>query len=307
MTDQSNSRYDLQSISMNPGNDSAAANYQLQYQLPYPITLSGYDVALSSLFLFYSWPNITALPGGYGDNILQYNFPGATGTNPTTVTFANGQYGLDDIGNYIQFTMGQNGQYLLDQNGDPVYYLTVITNPTYYAATIVATPVPASLPSGWSNPNSIDLSGLTPQLIIPAPQAGATYTMNQLLGFQSGTYPPTPQSTLYMINSNGTGDAGVPQITPTNAVNVNLNIVSSSYFNVNPSTIYTFSATDTVYGAQIQIIPPALLWLKCIDNQFTQLVITLTDQNGMNLTNLDNQIVCGLYFRKLEGSKSIAR
>lgn len=302
----SSQRYDLQCLSMNPGNDTSALKNVMLYNLPFPMTTAGYDVALSSLFIYYSWPNITSLPGGYGDNILEYNFPGAA-SNPYTVNFVNGQYSLDDIGNYLQFVQGQNGQYLLDSTGTPVYYLTIITNPTYYAATIVATPIPSVLPAGYTNPNGITLSGLTPQLIIPAPSAGATYTMQQILGFTTGTYPPTPQATLYMINSNGVGTAGVPQISPTNAVNVNLNVVSSSYFQENPSTIYTFSATDTTYGAQVQIIPPQLIWLKCVDNQFNQIQLTLTDQNGVALTNLDDQIVANIYLRKIEnGQRKVA-
>jgi hypothetical protein len=163
--------------------------------------------------------------------------------------------------------------------------------------------VPLVLPPGWTNPNGIVLSGLTPQLIVPAPQPGATYTMNQLIAFASGTYPPTPQTTLYQINSNYTinGIPQVPQISPVNAVNVQINLVSGSYFNSNPQTIYSFSPS-VPFGSQIQITPYQFVWLHCVDNQVNQIQVVLTDQNGNPLNNLDNQIIANFYFRRITGN-----
>lgn len=290
-----NNQFELQTISLNPGNDSSPNNNELVYVLPYPLKLTGYDCALASLFLFNSWPNITS---AYGNNILRYNFPGA-GANPYLVLFPNGNYSLDGIGEFLQFQMATNGHYLVDGNGNNVYFLSLVVNPTYYAITITATPIPTVLPAGWSNPNGISLSGQTPQLIIPtAPTGVDKYGMTQILGMIAGTYPPTAQSTEYQINSNGVGNAGIPQVSPVVSVNVNLNLVNSSHFNVDPATIYSFSST-AAYGAQIQIIPYTLIWLKASDAQFSQIRIYFTDQNGRPLGNLDPNIVANIYIRKL--------
>lgn len=296
------STYELNQISITPANDIGPLPAQLIYNLPYPIKLSGYDVALASTFLYYSWPNITAV---YGDNLLQYNFPGA-GANPYSVAFPDGQYALSDIGNFLEFVMAQNGHYLVDNNGNNVYYISLVANPVYYAVTVTCTPVPAVLPAGWTNPNGIVLSGQTPQLIVPVPSASATYTMNELIGFQSGTYPAAPQATIFQINSNGVGDAGIPQISPVSAVNLNLNLVSSSYFNTNPSTIYSFSP-NTTYGSQIQITPYQYVWLKCVDNQFSQIQVTFTDQNGNILQAKDSNIIVNLYLRKTSSAALTAK
>jgi hypothetical protein len=292
---------ELISISISPINNSSTTNSQQVYQLPYPIKLNGYDIALSSLQIYNSIFNITA---AYGDNLLQYNFPGAS-SNPYTVFFPDGSYSISDIGNFIQFVMQQNGHYLVDSAGNNVYYISLVPNAAYYAVTVTCTPVPASLPAGWSNPNNITLSGQTPQLIIPNPTASATYTMNQLLGFQSGTYPASPQSTIYQINSNGQGAAGVPQISPVTAWNVNVNWVQSSNFNPNPQTIMTFVPTVST-GELINVQPLYPIWLKCMGTQFPNLVVSFTDQNGLPLNLKDGNITSNFYLRKTSGVGSQA-
>lgn len=283
--------YTTQSLSLTPVNNSSNQNNVLTYNLNYPFNLTGHDVCLASAFLYYSWPNVTA---SYGDNLLQYIFPGAP-ANPYNVLLPDGQYSISDIGNFLQFTMLQNGHYLLDNNNQPVYYLDLVPNSVYYSATLTASPVPAALPAGWSNPGGITLSGNTPQLVVPVPSITATYTMNELIGFSSGSYPPAPQATEYQINSNN----GVPQISPVSAVNINLNVVTSSYFNANPQTIYAFSP-NVSYGSQIAIQPYQYVWLKAVDNQFSQIQVTFTDQNGNALNLLDPNIIVNLYFRKLK-------
>ena len=301
------SNFELAQLSLTQQNSATAIANTLQYTLPYPINLTGYDVALASLFLNYSWPNISAK---YGDNYLGYAFPtsSAGATTVVNVNFPDGNYAISDISNYVQFVMGQNGHYLLDNTGTPVYYLSLLANSTYYAVTLESTPVPTSLPTGWSNPNGINLSGLGPQLIVPSTTGAniaSRYFMNQLIAFNGGTYPSFgasagPTGTYYQLNSNYTGAGGsVPEISPVSSVSLNCSLTAASAFNVNPQTIYSF-APNVPYGSQIAINPTQLIWLKAQDSQFNSITLQFADQNGLPLGMLDGSIVANLYVRRRE-------
>lgn len=278
--------YDFQIITVTPANDSSNNNNELLYQLPYPIKLQDYDVALASLYLYYSWGNISA---EYGNNTLRYIWVNGT---TYTVVMPDGYYSLSDINNFLHLTMESNGHYLIDANSVPVYYISLVVNPTYYRNTLTCLNFPAALPVGWTNPNvpQNTFAGLTPRLIVPA--AVGSWPMSKTIGYAPGTYPPVPIGSEFQSNGNA-----APQISPVNAVNVNLNCVNSSYFNASVSTIYTFSA-NVAYGAQIQIEPKQLLWFKAVDSLINKIDMTLTDQDGNPLIMNDPNIVLNVYLRR---------
>jgi hypothetical protein len=260
-------------------NNSSTVNNVINLQLPFPINLVEQEVALQSLYLYYSWPNINNTT--FTNNTLSYIF------NSTTynLTLPNGFYAVSDINAFIQLQMFTNGNYLLDSNGNPVYYISIVTNPTYYTNTLTCTPIPSSLPTGYTNPHSITLSGQSPQLVINNAAFGS------LLGYATGSYPASPSSSVYQTNGTIT-----PQISPVNNVVLGSNLVSNSKFNSFPNTIYTFSA-NTTYGSQIQITPYQLLFIPVLDGWYTNITLNLTDQSARPLQNIDNNISVSLIIR----------
>lgn len=290
------SLHSTNSLMLNTANDISPATNQLTVNLGYPLSLRDNYIALANLFVYYSWPNITA---AYGNNILSIKWVDG---NTYTLTIPDGYYALSDLNNLLQFFMTNNLLYLINGSGSipvNVYYISLTVNPILYGYTLVVTPLPASLPAGWSYPPGAAwvVNGNTPQLIVPANTVGVSdSSISQILGFPVGSYPATPITTVFEFTS-----SQAPQISPVTAVNVLCNLVTTSYFNSSPQVIYAFSP-NVGYGSQIQITPPYLTYFKCQDAQFNQVSITLVDQDGHALNMLDGNMVAQLYI--VDGSPS---
>ena len=270
----------IQTIQLSQSNTTNSKSNQLNLKLPFPADIKNYDVALSNAFIYYSWRNVTT---AYGNRTFSYSWNGVT----YPVTLPDGNYSVSDLNNYLQtIVMNANGHYLVDSNGNKVYYISLTANPTYYAVTLTCTPIPSSLPSGYTNPAGITLSGNTPLLIINNSAFGS------LIGFSTGTYPAVTQTSIYQLNSNITA-----QISPVTSVNITCNMVNNSRFNsVSPQTIYTFSP-QVSYTSQINIQPSVLQWYKCIDQTYSYITVELKDQNGNDLALIDTNWVVTLLLR----------
>src|SRR6185312_14640947 len=136
-------------------NISRQAN-QLTIQLPSVWNAQDSQVALASLYIYFSWRNITA---AFTNNSCSYRWVDGV-TYP--VAFPDGYYSPSDISGFIQFVMQNNGHYLVDNTGTNQFYLSIQTNSVYYADTITSTCIPTVLPTGWTNPHAVPLNGLQP-------------------------------------------------------------------------------------------------------------------------------------------------
>lgn len=259
---------------------SSASNNKYRVNFPFPFTSYNNEVALQSLFIYYSWRNITST---YGNNTVSYIFNGTT----RNLTLPDGFYSINDISAYIQLQMYNNNEYTLDSNGNPHYYLSIQSNTTYYAATLTCRPI--TLPSGGSNPNGITLSGTSPQLVVNNSAFGT------LIGFTNASYPTSPSATVYQSNSNQTA-----QISPTTSININTNCVNNSKINyINPQTVYSFSPS-VGYSSQIIIQPTELLFYKVLDQTYGSIEISFTDQQSRDLAILDTNLVANLILRPIK-------
>jgi hypothetical protein len=255
-----------------------------QYQINFPATYNpkNDEIAMYNCFIYYSWFNMSTQ---FNNLTCSYIF----NTHTRTVTFPPGYYAVSDINNFIQLQMFINGDYLLDSNGNPVYYLSIQENPVYYKVTLTATPIPSSLPTGYTNPNSITLSGNTPQLVFDSSN------FSLLLGFTaSTTYPATTQTTTYQINSVIT-----PEISPVYVINMNTNLSTSyGFFGANLNTIYQFSPGNTTFGGQIQLVPQTLSFYSVDPTMYNYLMVTFTDQNNNALQINDTSLLITFIVRK---------
>jgi len=96
----------------------------------------------------YSWFNVTHTFGNAGG--LSYVWTNGTNYH---VPFVPGNYSVERITDYLQERMQAHGHYLLDPEGDPVFYLHLNVNNIYYAVTVTSTPIPTTLPISWKNPS----------------------------------------------------------------------------------------------------------------------------------------------------------
>ena len=174
-------------------------NSKFRYAFPSTVQFHGDQLALANFSYNFSVQNVTAQNRNNSYSYVWYDSVGATTHD---VVMPDGIYELDTINAYLQFTMFNNGHYLIDNNNLYIYYLSWSTNTTLYAFELQSDPIPSSLPSGWSNPAGITFPATptTPQVVITANYPGAGGGVNlfpNLMGFDVGTYPPVVQSTAY--------------------------------------------------------------------------------------------------------------
>jgi hypothetical protein len=140
------------------------------------VDLTGCEVAVSNITMYYSWDNINATT--LQNNTFSYTWvSGATATT-YQVVIPNGLYELADINAYLQFVFIQNGHYLVNSTSQNVYYAELIINPTQYAVQVNTFAVPTSLPAGFTNPAGLVFPTTTfnPVLTFPA-------NFNEIVGY----------------------------------------------------------------------------------------------------------------------------
>jgi hypothetical protein len=242
-----------------------ASQGTFDYRFPYAYPSSGEEkLALQSLALYLSWFNVTA------------NFNNTTGLSyiwsdgvTYPVVFPPGFYTLAQLNQYLQFVMTQNGHYLTNSAGVQVFYLSFVTNQIYYTVTLTATPVPTSLPAGWTAPVGFvyPATTVTPQMVVGETNWGL------LIGYSAGSYPPVPSATVMNYNSSFT-----PQATPITQVMVLCDWSNDSRFSYNPSVIASFVPT-VAFGEMISFSPPVLTWYAVARRVYNGMKISLVDQN----------------------------
>ena len=275
----------VKSIILNQSNITTQNNV-MQLHFPQQMTLSeNMEISLLNCYINYSWFNITT---AYDNRTVSYYWPPDNSTN--LVTFGQVFFLVSDISNYLQAIMLANGHYLVDDNGENVFYFEIQTNYTVYGTTATFTPLPSSLPVGWSNPAGVALSvpnARTPQLVIGSNNFG------NLIGFAKNTsYPATPQTIVTQINS-----PIIPQISPTSACLIACNMVNSPNWNQFGNIIASFSPT-AAFGSQINLEPPQSIWYKCMGGNYPLLQITFYDNHLNALGINDTNIVLTLMIRE---------
>lgn len=257
------------------------------------VNFSNDQIAVASISMYFSWFNITSATTGsqYNNNIFQYTWYDNAGATTYTVTLPDGYYEINDLNSYLQYTLVQNGHYLVDSNNDFVYYIEFVVNPTYYGTQINAYPIPTALPGGWSNP-----AGMTFPLVASTPQITILSTNNfgTVVGFNPGTYPPAPQTVNYSALSQN-----APQISPVNSLLMTCNVLDNPF--ANPKTLlYSFNPAGTPFGALINIQVPQFAFVDIYDGQYTDLTIQFFDQNLNRIYINDPNIVVLLAIGKKE-------
>ena len=253
--------------------DSSRASYTKKFPRTY--ASKGAKIGLLSMSAYYSWDNLTAsfnnLTGA------SYIFNGTT----YPVNYTAGNYSTDELNQYLEYIMEQNLHFLVDANGNNVYYLSFQSNDVSYCTTLIATPIPTVLPTGWTNPNGITLSGNSPQLVV----SGAT-NWYKLLGLSPGTYPAAPATVTTSING-----TLIPIITGFSTIFVVCNMVNDSRFSNFPSVIASF-VPNQPYGSLLTISPPVITTYDVIPQNYDSIEIRLVDELFRPLIVKDNSQTC---------------
>lgn len=284
--------------SSNVVNRNTNATYQYNFIGGNFIIDDNMEVMLSSAQIPYSIFNITSV---YNNNKLTIGFPTGASTNSYTVfniTFPDGFYTVPDIRYYIQQFCITNNLYLINANGDNVYFIDFQVNSTYYANQILLYTVPRTLPSGWSIPSTgwIGFSTFTSDRT-PYIQLAAGNLFNEYLGFNSGIYPPSATTTGYTTNYSLLSDKKPPIGSYVNSIIVHCSLVNNRV--VSPSDILdAFQITNTTFGANINYAPSIEKFVRLGRGTYSSMIVYLTDQNNNPINLLDPNILITLLFKQ---------
>jgi hypothetical protein len=270
----------LNSSNIVPGSN----NSRFSFTFPSTAEFKTDSIALSNITMSVSWDNINST---YNNNFFSYIWYDNVGPSTHVVNIPDGFYELPQLNAFLQFTMIQNNHYLIDGNGDYVYYLEMAINFTSYAFEIRCDPIPTALPGGWTNPGGMTFPAVasTPQFVFPATN------IQTLLGFPAGTYPAATQATTYNLNS-----PNVPQITDVANIIVLCSLLNNKF--QYPNTILFSFVPLGGGGANLNITPPEYVFVDIQDGYYPGFEIQLVNQNFQPLVIKDPQMLIGLIFKK---------
>lgn len=252
------------------------------------------EVMLSSAQIPYSIFNITS---AYNNNSFSFHFPTGAGVGTYTnftISIPDGFYTIDDLNSFVEQFCISNGLYLIDNNGNNVYYINFSVNQVSYAIQILLYLVPRSLPTGWTIPAgfigfSTYTADRTPHIVI-----SSTNKFNEYIGFLAGQYPPTlPRLTNYSVLSN----KKPPIASYVNSIIVHCSLVNNPV--VSPSDILdAFQITNAIFGQNINYAPSIEKYVKLSKGSYSSMIIYLTDQNNNPINLIDPNLLITLLFRK---------
>ena len=231
------------------------------------------ELAISSIQLYNSQFNINN--SVYNNNTFTIQIPAAASYTDINISLPNGYYEYSDISNYITQQLINAGAYLIDGSGNNVVYIKVSANQTYYACQIDLLATPTSLPVGYTRPGTGLYSALgtglpsstnTPKIVISGNFA-------TVIGFATGTYPSSTQTTNQSFTSNLT-----PQINPVSSYLIRCNVINNSVSQP-PDILTGFSTQGTKIGQLISVSPPEYQWVSVADGAYNNITLTITDQD----------------------------
>lgn len=277
---------------------SDSNNSTLVYNFPNSVSFTNHEIAVSSISMYYSWFNIGDSTTSLNNNQFSYTWVVGGITTTYQVIIPAGIYEIADINNFLQFTMIQNGHYLINSASQNVYYAEFLVNVNRYSVDINTFPVPTALPTGYSvpvaNPATGDLAwgGYPTQTFNPLVTLPATNNFYKLLGYTAGY--ATSQNT--NIGTNLSYHSSVsPQVQPNPTLFLSCNLVNNIYSN--PSTIVFAITPTSSIGSQILIQPPEFTF-NAIQGTTASLIFQLRGQNGNVIKIQDTNLTFVLCIRE---------
>jgi hypothetical protein len=274
----------FQTISLNSSNlDDNGFNNKYSVQFP-----SGFSVdentaiAVSQVSLFFSWFNISSI---LGNNRLDLIFP--TSTTPTTITLTipDGYYSVSTLNEYLQTIMIANNLYMTDSNGNNVYYLEVITNPTYYSVDFNFYTIPTTTPTGYTSYfATLPVLATTPQITIPI-GGFSTYS-----GITAGTYPATTTA------STSQGSTNTPQVDNVQSIILSCDAIDNR-LSSRPTLLYSFPINAT-FGGLITSNPNEYVWMSPRTGTLPRLTIEFLDQSYNKINLKDTNVLISLVVKR---------
>lgn len=249
----------MRTIVLNSTNIVGSNNNTLIYSFPNSVDLTGCEIAVSNITMYYSWDNINGTT--LQNNTFSYYW--VVGGTPTKfdVIIPDGLYEIADINAYLQYVFIQNGHYLVNSTSQNVYYAELIINPTQYSVQLNTFAVPTSLPAGFTNPAGLVFPATTfnPQVEFPA-------NFNKIVGYTAGFTSSLNSgggNTLSYLSSTA------PNVQPNSAVLIAMSGIDNKY--ANPSSIVYSVAPNVGLGELIVEKPAQFNFNRMLSGTYNQL------------------------------------
>ena len=236
----------------------------------------GTTIALSSITMFYSTPNISV---SYQNNSFSYKW-----TDDVTypVVIPDGFYEISNLNDFLHQTMLNNKHYLTETaTGKYVWFATLAVNTSTYKIDLVSYPMrltdyPAvsyAVPAGasWTVPATYK----NPQLIVSA------NAFRDIIGFSAGTFPTSNTVSVATVTSS----TAIPQVSPLSSYLLKCSLVNNNY-SIPNSLIYSFPPSGN-FGSQFVVAPNQMSFIDCQIGHYNSLSLSITDQADRNVTLLD--------------------
>ena len=249
------------------------------------------QLAVQSISLFNSEFNIDAEK--FNNDTFSLEVPTGTSVSTISINLGNGYFSYSDINREIQRACVSLGAYLINADGDNVFYVQISENSVFYSCQLDVSLVPTSLPSGWSYaPSGLysDASGLpttskTPRMIIDNEAFG------KIIGFSVGEYPDMQYNVDNVFLSNI-----IPQVHPSSSYIVRCDAIENNFV---PSAdlLCAFDRGSAGIGQLITYTPSNYAWVKLFDGPRSTMQLSIWNQNDQPVHFRDTSISIMLLIR----------
>jgi hypothetical protein len=281
----------MRTIIFNQSNVVAGRNNStLTYNFPNSVDLTGAQIAISNVFMYYAWFNISA---ALRNNTYQYTVQNNTGTLTRTVVMPDGMYNITDINAYLQFAMIANNDYLITSTGSYVYFAEFLVNPTQYViqintfsiyTTAEATALGYTLPSAGFGGGAGTLPALNPQARIILTSGNDFY---KIIGFADG-FSTTATNTAPGGSDLSFLSSTTPQVQPNPNLLISITGIDNKYSS--PSTIIYSLAPNVGFGELISERPAQFNFNKFLAGTYNQLTLQFLGSNFQPISIEDPNI-----------------
>ena len=250
-------------------------------------------IALKRIGIFNS---IFAIKPEYNNNTYSYIFPSGAGFVNRTVVIPDGTYTVAQLNAQLQSRMIANNDYLIDDQGNFVYFIEWVENPVRYAVQLNVAPVPAVLPALWSNPGiALPPVNRTPSVGIP------NTNLTKIFGFNAGSYPSVPQGTPYSKISDFT-----PQLSPIYGCVVGCSLVNNSNVANLSQTLSSF-AINVKFGDLIDVDVQRLVFTDITPGIYNSFDIFFLDDAFNPLQIVDTNLIIQVVIWRKDEDGSVAQ
>mgnify|MGYP003111471352 FL=1 len=254
-------------------------NSTFEYEFPNSVNFKDMEIALINASLYYSWFNIS---DELSNRTFSYQYTVGVTTTTRTVTLDEGLYEISDINKALQFDFIAAGLYLVDSNGDNVYYAEFLVNSVKNSIDINTYAVPTSLPSGFTEPsNFVGYPTATYNVNI---QMAANF--NNIVGYDSDFETGLSSGVGTTLSFNSTKS---PNVNPNSSVLVEIDIIDNPFGT--PSNIIYAIVPNVGVGSLIYVSPAEYSYNTIKNGIYNKLRLRLLNKDTLlPLTINDGEI-----------------